>query len=163
MRARTRFLSFVLLGLGFFGALGLRAHELGTIRTFADFHRDGTYRVEIFIDREHLPPGFAAHAARSKKPIQGLSPSLEGATVGKILAEIANHSFVYFDGRAVEFQLAWENPDPALPEPILVLTGSVPGGARAFVWKNTLPIGSYLLTIRTEGEEAPERQWVEGG
>ena len=55
------------------------SHELGTIRTYADFHRDGRFSIEIFIDREHLPPGFAATAALSRTPIRGLSASLERA------------------------------------------------------------------------------------
>jgi hypothetical protein len=161
--SRLRAFFGILVGVWALGAFDLHAHELGTIRTYADFRRDGTFRIEVFIDREHLPPGFAASASPSRRPIHGISPSLERAPVGKILTEVANHSAVLFDGRPVEPKLAWENPDPALAEPILLLTGSVPGGARVFVWKNTLSIGSYLLTIRTEGEETPVRQWVEGG
>ncbi|HYT31599.1 MAG TPA: HupE/UreJ family protein, partial [Thermoanaerobaculia bacterium] len=163
-RSRVRILSAVLaVAWGAPGGAYLFAHELGTIRTYADFHRDGTFRIGVFIDREHLPPGFADSAALPKRPIRGLPATLEAAPIGKILAEVANHSVVLFDGRLVEPELAWENPDPALAEPILLLTGSVPAGARVFVWKNTLSIGSYLLTIHTEGEETPARQWVEGG
>jgi hydrogenase/urease accessory protein HupE len=148
---------------GLLNGIDLRAHELGTIRTYADFQRDGTFRIEVFVDREHLPPGFAASAPVSRRPIRGLPASLEAAPIGKILAEVANHSAVLFDGRPVKPDLAWENPDPALAEPILLFTGSVPAGAHVFVWKNTVSIGSYLLTIRTQGEKTPTRQWVEGG
>jgi hydrogenase/urease accessory protein HupE len=148
---------------GVLGAADLRAHELGTIRTYADFHRDGRFSIEIFIDREHLPPGFAASAQLSRTPIRGLSASLERAPVGRILAEVANHSAVFFDGRPVPFELAWKNPDSAAAESILQLAGDVPSGARVFVWKNSLPLGTYLLTIQSEGEDTPARQWVEGG
>jgi hydrogenase/urease accessory protein HupE len=164
MELRLRVFSMALAAAcGMLSGIDLQAHELGTIRTYADFQRDGTFRIEVFVDREHLPPGFAASAAVSRRPIRGLLASLEAAPIGKILAEVANHSAVLFDGRAVEPELAWENPDPALAEPILLFAGSVPAGARVFVWKNTLSIGSYLLTIHTEGEETPARQWVEGG
>jgi hydrogenase/urease accessory protein HupE len=163
-QTRIRIFSLILAGVcGALGAADLRAHELGTIRTYADFHRDGRFSIEIFIDREHLPPGFAASAVLSRTPIRGLSASLERAPVGRILAEVANHSAVFFDGRPVPFELAWKNPDSAAAESILQLAGDVPGGARVFVWKNSLPLGTYLLTIRSEGEDTPARQWVEGG
>src|SRR5262245_42830246 len=149
--ARLRVLSVALLGVGLLlGAIDLRAHELGTIRTYADFRRDGSYSIEVFIDREHLPPGFASGAVRSKAPIQGLSASLESAPVGRTLAEVANHSTVFFDGGAVEPRRSWKNPDPAAAEAILLFAGSIPPGSHSFVWKNTLPLGTYLLTIHTE-------------
>src|ERR1700687_4495626 len=160
MGLRLRACSLILAGVcGVLNRADLRAHELGTIRTYSDFHRDGTFRIAVLIGREHLPPGFAASAAPPRRPIRGLPASLEAAPIGKILAEVANHSVVLFDGRSVEPELAWGNPDPAAAEPTLLLTGSVPGGARVFVWKNTLSIGSYLLTIRTQGQETPARQW----
>ena len=139
------------------------AHELGTIRTQATFGRDGTYRIEVVIDREHLPPGFAAAARPPKRPIRGVPPAIARESVGRILAEVANHSRVFFDGRAVESEAAWEYPDPAAAELVLLLTGAIPGGARTFAWENSLKLGSYLLTIRTEGQESLQRQWVEGG
>jgi hypothetical protein len=139
------------------------AHELGTIRTYAALAKDGTYRVEVFIDREHLPPGFASTPAPAKTRIRGLSPGLARERVGRILAEVLNHSQVRFDGREVSADAEWVKPDPAAAEPVLRLTGAIPGGARSFTWVNSLPLGSYLLTIRTAGDENPSRQWVEGG
>jgi hypothetical protein len=38
-------------------ALRLHAHELGMAKVEATFLRDGTYVVDLLIDREHLPPG----------------------------------------------------------------------------------------------------------
>ena len=139
------------------------AHELGTIRTFATFRKDGTYRIEVIVDREHLPPGFAASATAAGGRIGNLSPELESAPVGRILAEVLAHSEARFDGKRVEPRAEWENPDPDGAEPTLVLTGPIPGGARDFSWSNALPLGSYLLTLRTEGVAEAERQWVEGG
>ena len=45
------------------------AHELGTIRTWATFQKGGIYEVRVFIDREHLPPGFASSAEPPRTPI----------------------------------------------------------------------------------------------
>lgn len=44
----------------------------------------------------------------------------------------------------------------------LRLSGEIPGGAKTFTWSNAVPLGSYMLTLRTEGVENAERQWVEG-
>ncbi len=139
------------------------AHELGTIRTFANFQRDGTYRIEVIIDREHLPPGFASRGETPIHAIAGLEAGELGSPLGRILAEVANHCEVRFDGRRVEPAFAWENPDPAAAEAALLLTGAIPGGARVFTWSNSLKLGSYLLTLSTEGEQTPLREWMEGG
>src|SRR6476646_10217571 len=88
------------------------AHELGTIRTDATFQKDGRYEVDVFIDREHLPPGFAASPAPPRVPIEGLrwDPASPAA---RILAEVLNHSRIAFDGRPVEPRAQWRDPDPA--------------------------------------------------
>ncbi len=138
------------------------AHELGTIRTYATFQKGGEYEVRVFIDREHLPPGFASSPAPPRIPIRGLQWD-PGDKAGRILSEVLNHSRIAFDGRAVEPRAAWENPDPAAAELVLRMTGTIPGGAKTFTWSNSLKLGSYLLTLRTEGEDSPERVWAEGG
>jgi len=138
-------------------------HELGTIRTYADFSKGGGFRVEVFIDREHLPPGFAASAEQPKRTIHGLSPQLAGDVSGRIVAHVFNHSRIAFDGREVAADAEWVQPDPMAAELVLRLVGSVPAGGKSFTWMNDLKLGSYLLTISTEGEAVPARQWVEGG
>jgi HupE/UreJ protein len=139
------------------------AHELGTIRTYATFEKGGTYLVEVIIDREHLPPGFSAEAAPAKQTIRGLSAEVARENAGKVLSHVFNHSRVLFDGKDVRFNAEWSNPDPASAELVLALRGEIPGGAKTFTWVNSLKLGSYLLTISTEGETARSRQWVEGG
>ena len=139
----------------------LAAHELGTIRTFADFRKDGTYRIEIFIDREHLPPGFARGAAASV-PIRGLPAADVSSPAGRILEEVAGTCDPRFDGRPVRPTFEWVSPDPDAAELRLVLAGAIPAGARTFVWRNRLALGTYLLTLRTDGQSNADRQWIEG-
>jgi hypothetical protein len=146
----------------FLAAGSAAAHELGTIRAYATFQKGGGYEVRVFIDREHLPPGFASSAAPPRIPIRGISWSPEDR-VARLLAEVLNHSRIAFDGTPAEPRAEWESPDPAASELVLRLTGTVPGGARTFTWSSSLKLGTYLLTIRTEGEENPERAWMEGG
>jgi hydrogenase/urease accessory protein HupE len=129
------------VGLAFTSQFLLLAHELGTIRTTVTFGKNGEYRAEVTVDREHLPPGFGLDAVKS-----GSQP--------------------YFDGRAVTpDRVEWIAPAPATgkTEPVLRLTGRIPGGARAFAWENRARLGSYLLTLSTEGDATPRRAWEEGG
>ena len=83
--------------------------------------------------------------------------------MARILSEVSNHSRISFDLPSVEPRQEWENPDPAAAELVLRMKGAIPGGAETFTWSNSLRLGSYLLTLRTEGEENPERVWMEGG
>src|SRR5450759_1004262 len=154
---------FCLFAASVFRAAGAAAaHELGTIRTYATFQKGGGYEVRVFIDREHLPPGFASSAAPPRIPIRGIAGSSEGR-VARILADVLNHSRIAFDGIPVKPSVEWEKRDPAAAELVLRMTGTIPSGAKTFTWTNSLKFGSYLLTIRSEGEENPERVWMEGG
>jgi HupE / UreJ protein len=146
----------------FLAAGAAAAHELGTIRTYATFQKGGGYEVRVFIDREHLPPGFASSAAPPRIPIRGLSWD-PADPVARILAEVQNHSRIVFDGMPVEPRVEWEKPDAAAAELVLRMTGPIPGGAKTFTWSSSVRLGTYLLTLRTEGEENPERVWMEGG
>jgi len=161
VRRPSRRLSLFAAGV-FLAAGAAGAHELGTIRAYATFQKGGGYEVRVFIDREHLPPGFASSAGPPRTPIRGLS---RGAAdpVARILAEVLNHSRIAFDGRPVEPRVDWEKPDPAAAELVLRMTGMIPSGAKTFTWSNSVRLGTYLLTLRTEGEENPERVWMEGG
>ena len=161
MRPASRLLFALTAGV-YLWAGAAAAHELGTIRTNAFFQKSGQYRVRVFIDREHLPPGFASAAAPPRIPIRGVRWN-PADRVSRILAEVLNHSRIAFDGRAVEPRAEWEAPDLAVAELVLNLTGAIPAGAKTFTWSNDLKLGSYLLTLRTEGDENPERVWREGG
>ncbi|HEY7574474.1 MAG TPA: HupE/UreJ family protein [Thermoanaerobaculia bacterium] len=158
-RAAARLAAAIWLGLP---AAGL-AHELGSVRTEALFRRDGLYRIQVIIDREHLPPGFAASSPPPALSIRGLSAEAAARPACRILLEVAAASEVRFDGRPAKPGLEWVDPDPAAAELTLALTGPIPPGAAAFTWRNRLKVGSYLLTVRTEGETDAVREWLEGG
>jgi hydrogenase/urease accessory protein HupE len=140
------------------------AHELGTIRVNAEFRRDGTYAVDCVVDREHLPPGFASEARYPPKAgrIRGVRPEDE-AGIGRLLAEVADHVHVTFDGAEQNPGLEWFSPDPDAAELTLRLSGAIPAGASLFAVSNDRKLGSYLLTVRTEGVAEAHRQWQEGG
>lgn len=79
------------------------------------------------------------------------------------MAEVVAGSEVFFDGRRASPEVEWAGTDPEASELTVGFSGAIPGGAKTFVWSNALPLGSYLLTIRTEGQPEPARQWLEAG
>jgi hypothetical protein len=118
------------------------AHELGTIRTFITFHKDGALDVELIVDREHLPPGFGAAVARPAPRIEGLTPALE-KKVGGILFDACRGARPAFDGRPAAYRISLARApgetDAALAaaaELRLLLKGTIPPGARTFTWSN---------------------------
>ena len=134
-RSLLRFAAGVFLVSGTLGA-----HELGTIRTYATFQKSGEYEVNVIIDREHLPPGFASSAQPPRISIRGLRWD-PGDKAARILSDVLNHSRIAFDGRPVEPRAAWQNPDHAAAELVLQMTGTIPGGAKTFTWSNSLRVG----------------------
>ena len=158
-RTRALFAGALLLAAG-----EAAAHELGSIRVVTEFKKDGTYTVDCIIDREHLPPGFASRARYPPRAgrIRGVRPEDE-AGIGRLLSEVADHVHVEFDGKPEKLDLEWVHPDPAAAELTLRHSGAIPGGAAMFAFANDAKIGSYLLTVRTEGVAEAHRQWQEGG
>ncbi len=165
MRGGRKSVLFLVLSVFSLTVSPLLAHELGTIRTTVSFAKHGTYAAEITIDREHLPPGFGAGAQLPTRfgPITGLPKGLDPAARAA-LAAIANAAQPIFDGRPVSpGRVEWRDSGRPEAEWRLRLSGPIPGGARAFAWSSRARLGSYLLTLRTEGEEFPVRIWLEGG
>jgi hydrogenase/urease accessory protein HupE len=120
------------------------------------------------VDRQHLPPGFGTEiAARPYERIENLTPELE-KRVGALIAGAINGARIEFDGKPVQPAVALVLPEGGAaavadaPELTLRLSGEIPGGAKTFVWQNAGAPGSYMLTIRNEGDEAASRQWIEG-
>lgn len=148
---------------------GAGAHELGTIRVTARFQKGGAYTIDAIVDRQHLPPGFGASGTIDPRfgKINGLTPELE-ARIGGLVAASINGVRVAFDGKAVAPSVALVIPEGGAaavadaPELTLRFSGDVPGGSKTFTWSNSVRLGTYMLTIRTEGEEQAARQWVEG-
>jgi hydrogenase/urease accessory protein HupE len=145
------------------------AHELGTIRVTVRFHKGGDYEIDAVVDREHLPPGFGASDAIDPRlgRIENLAPDLE-ARVGGLVAASLNGVRVAFDGEPSKPRVSIVLPPGGAgaaadaAELTLRLSGDVPAGAKTFTWSNAVELGTYMLAIRTEGDEQAARQWVEG-
>jgi hydrogenase/urease accessory protein HupE len=164
MRLRRLLPIFLLLGL--FGAPPARAHELGKVQVYTTFQKDGTYRIEMVLDDEHLTPadtGGPAAATRYGR-IAGLDAALD-RHLGRFLGELVDGASILFDGRPVSPQasIAPPGPDDPAGRVEVLLTGPIPGGARTFRFSEASAVGSYPLILKTEGDESSVWQWQEGG
>lgn len=141
------------------------AHDLGVYQTYATFQKDGTWRIDLVFDEEHLPAGYGGGPAGATRygEIQGLSGDLD-RRLGKFLHDLVDGASIAFDGRPVSPGSVALAPDPdAPPGRVTVrLAGAIPGGARTFTWSDSLAVGSYPLILQTEGDESSTWQWLDG-
>ena len=151
------------------GAAAMPAHELGSIRASAHFQRNGTYRIDATVDREHLPPGFGDGATIDPRflPIAHLTPEREARVAGIVAAAIDGVE-IAFDGRPVRPAVELVPPEGGVSafdasELTIRFTGPIPAGSRTFTWRNAGAPGTNMLAIHVEGEEEASRQWVEKG
>lgn len=140
------------------------AHELGKVQVYATFLKDGTYRIDLPVDPEHLARSDEGGLAGETRygAIEGLMPKVD-RRFGKFLRAFVDGATVAFDGKTVEPKIGIAPPDPEEPpgRTTLRLHGPIPGGARAFTWKNTVALGSYPLVLQNEGDESSEWKWLE--
>jgi hydrogenase/urease accessory protein HupE len=132
---------------------------------YTTFQKDGTYRIEMVLDDEHLTPadfGGPSSVTRYGR-IAGLSGPLD-QRLGRFLGQLADGATVLFDRRPVTPEVALAPPDPGDPpgRVKLLLQGPIPGGARTFRFTEAARIGSYPLILKTEGDESSVWQWQEG-
>lgn len=141
------------------------AHELGKVQVYATFLEDGTYRIDVPVDDDHLSPkdlGGPAGETRYGR-IAGLTPEAD-ARYGRFFRSFLDGATISFDGRAVTPRVEIAPPDPEAPpgRVTLRLHGAIPGGARAFTWSDSLAIGSYPVVLQNEGDETAVWHWLEG-
>jgi hydrogenase/urease accessory protein HupE len=113
---------------------------------YTTFLKNGTYRIEMVMDDEHLTPAESSG--------------------GRLLRQLVDGATVLFDGRPVKVPaVRLAPPDPSDPpgRTTVVLSGAIPGGAHSFRFAETARIGSYPLVLKTEGSESSVWQWQEGG
>ena len=156
-------------GLAAGGAL---AHELGPFQVYGTFQRGGAFRLDVKVDQEHLVAAQMGGPARLTRygRIRGLSGPVE-AVFGRYLSDLADSLTVAFDGTPVTPTFTMD-PDPeslgsggggAPVRATMRVEGWIPGGAHAFTLASSLPVRSFPLVLRCEGDESSTWRWVEGG
>lgn len=144
------------------------AHELGPFQVYGTFLRGGGFRLDVKIDEEHLAPGQLGGPARDTRygRIAGLSGPTE-ERFGRFLSDLADSLTLSFDGATVTPTLAMDpqgGGEPGAPaRATMVVEGWIPSGARAFSFASSLPVKSYPLVLRCEGDESSSWRWMAGG
>jgi hypothetical protein len=118
----------------------LLAHELGMAQVEATFQKDGTYVVDLIVDREHIPPGLT---------ISGIEKS----------------SVLAFDGRRVN-PTGTEITNGFNRKPNMTrirLRGRTPSAVSRFTFADAAIEGFFVLALRNEGQENAVTQWIESG
>lgn len=146
------------------------AHELGPFQVYGTFLRDGSFRLDVKIDEEHLAPGQLGGPGRTTRygRIAGLSGPTE-ERFGRFLSDLADSLTLTFDGVTVTPTLAMDPQGggdaggSAPTRATLVVEGWIPGGARGFAFASSLRVKSYPLVLRCEGDESSSWRWMVGG
>ncbi len=144
------------------------AHELGPFQVYGTFQRDGSFRLDVKVDEEHLAPGQMGGPGRATRygRIAGLSGPTE-LRFGRFLSDLADSLTLSFDGATVTPTLAMDPQgagDPGAPaRATLLVEGWIPGGARGFTFASSLRVKSYPLVLRCEGDESSSWRWMAGG
>lgn len=132
-----RFLLTLVLSLA--ATTPLFAHELGLAQVEATFRRDGTYVVDLLVDREHL-----------EQPAD--------------LERISELARLLFDGRRVlPAKREVTNGVDGKPNITRIrLTGKTPMQVSQFTFADAAISGYFVVTLRSEGR-TQSAQWVEQG
>ncbi len=138
------------------------AHQEPTVLVGVTFGTDATFRVDVILDLQHLPP--APEPASSANPaVPGLTPGLE-RRFGRFARAFLERSALSFDGVRVRPRtIALVAEGDADDAPTLRLSGTVPTGSKTFTFSSGLPAGTFVLRLAAPGPEEPVRRWLKGG
>ena len=126
----------------------LLAHELGMVQVEATFKKDGTYDVDLLVDREHLP----LQASGAAVPPDVFLRSIESSAVISFDDKPAGHSSP---------QVSTVEGKPNVTR--LRLTGRTPTAVSRFTFADKAIMGFFVIQLRSEGRDGAITQWVDGG
>jgi hydrogenase/urease accessory protein HupE len=118
----------------------LLAHELGMVQVEATFQKDGTYVVDLIVDREHISPDIT-------------------------ISDIEKSAVLAFDGkRANPTDTEITNGVNRKPNLTRIhLRGRTPPAVSRFTFADAAIEGFFVLGLRNEGQANAVTQWVESG
>jgi hypothetical protein len=141
-----RRLAFVCLAAAV--GIPLLAHELGLVQVEATFRKDGTYVVDLLVDREHLPLQASGMAA---------SPEV-------FLRSIEKSAVIAFDGKPRPHESAVISLVKGKPNVTRMrMDGRTPPAVSRFTFADDAIMGFFVLKLRSEGREETITQWIDGG
>lgn len=143
---RRRFLAALFLAASV--CLPLLAHELGLVQVEATFQKDGTYNVDLLVDREHLPLQVSGAAMPPDVFLRGIESS----------------AVLSFDGKPAGHGTPEVSKVEGKPNVTrLRLTGRTPSSVSRFTFADNAILGYFVLKLRSEGRDGTVTQWVDGG
>jgi hypothetical protein len=141
-----RRLAFVCLAAAF--GIPLLAHELGLVQVEATFRKDGTYVVDLLVDREHLPLQVSGMAA---------SPEV-------FLRSIEKSAVIAFDGKPAPHESAVISLVKGKPNITRMrMAGRTPPAVSRFTFADGAIMSFFVLKLRSEGKGETVTQWIDGG
>ena len=150
------------LAIALGAALPAAAHQAQTVQVGVSFPQAGSWRLDVVLDREHLP-ALPASSPAAPVDVRGFTPALDeryGAFVRAFLA----HSVLSFDGRRAAPEtvglLASSEADPL---PLLRLEGRVPAGAQHVTFASGFETGTWIVRVRRRGPAPAEAQFLKAG
>jgi hydrogenase/urease accessory protein HupE len=144
-----RVLLLLSIALAFVASLAtdVLAHPEALLTATAVLRRDGTFEVELRVDREQTPMGFGR-----KAPVRDVDGIPAAADVRAEANGVLAAFDVLFDGAPAPFRARWA-PSTDEAKMQLVLVGDVPPTAAEIAFRNDLPFGPWAASVRREGEE----------
>jgi len=141
-----RFLASLCLAAAF--GLPLLAHELGLVQAETMFRKDGTYIVDLLVDREHLPLQAKGMA---------VSPDV-------FLRSIEKSAVIAFDGKPATHENVAVSAVEVKPNVTrLRLSGRTPPSVSRFTFADDAIMGYFVLKLQSEGRSDTVTQWIDGG
>jgi hypothetical protein len=141
-----RLLAAIFLAASF--CLPLLAHELGLIQIEAAFKKDGTYAVDLLVDREHLPLQVSGAAMKPDVFLRG----------------IEKEAVLSFDDKPVAHGVPEVTTVEGKPNVTrLRMTGKTPAEVSRFTFADNAIMGFFVIKLHSEGREGTVTQWVDGG
>ncbi len=161
----------ILAAAAFFPQPNSLAHGLGAARVKVLFSKGGTYRAEVELDLRHATSGIGPAPGFTDLHSQEVSRRV-ARRYGRLLRDFTNGMILLFDSRQVQPRLekvrsmtesGLESELPPWKFLHLRYSGKIPAGAGEFQWGQTLALGQVSLSLRHEGQEDPDVQWLQEG
>ncbi len=148
-----------------FGAVEIRAHEIGATRVAVLLKEDQTYNIEIVTEAMTLVEKLAASTGEST-PADTCAACLQSllTSFDEKFRQRMKLTFDTLDVRPEISYLVAPGSDATSPAVATIrLTGQIPPAAHHFTWTYAWTFASYALTVQPAASENAATEWLEGG
>jgi hypothetical protein len=122
-----------------------QAHDLGSMQVICTFAKDGSYTVQVLVDREHLPLGMARIATAD------------------FATSFLQKSQFLFDDRPSTPSLEAVAQGDGPTQFQLQLKGTFSARAKTFAFSNQMELNEYFLRLKNENDAMTLGFWLNQG